>query len=66
MSTSPAWTGCAEPSSDIWDRIRKGFAMPDLEGTLVDDRTQWYAARPDYMERMVGGRAATSTTSSRS
>ncbi|GMG90581.1 transglycosylase SLT domain-containing protein [Cupriavidus metallidurans] len=42
------------PSSDIWDRIRKGFAMPDLEGTLVDDRTQWYAARPDYMERMVG------------
>ncbi len=42
------------PSSDIWDRIRKGFAMPELEGTLVDDRTQWYAARPDYMERMVG------------
>ena len=42
------------PSNDIWDRIRKGFAMPDLEGTLVDDRTQWYAARPDYMERMVG------------
>lgn len=42
------------PSSDIWGRIRKGFAMPDLEGTLVDDRTQWYAARPEYMERMVG------------
>ncbi len=42
------------PSSDIWDRIRRGFAMPDLEGTLVDDRTQWYAQRPEYMERMVG------------
>ncbi|WP_454764333.1 transglycosylase SLT domain-containing protein [Cupriavidus campinensis] len=42
------------PSSDIWDRIRRGFAMQDLEGTLVDDRTQWYATRPDYMERMVG------------
>ncbi|XQU74255.1 Membrane-bound lytic murein transglycosylase D [Cupriavidus sp. H18C2] len=42
------------PSADIWARIRKGFTMPDLEGTLVDDRTQWYAARPDYMERMVG------------
>jgi membrane-bound lytic murein transglycosylase D len=42
------------PSNDIWDRIRRGFAMQDLEGTLVDDRTQWYAARPDYMERMVG------------
>jgi membrane-bound lytic murein transglycosylase D len=42
------------PSNDIWDRIRRGFAMPDLEGTLVDDRTQWYAQRPEYMERMVG------------
>ncbi|KWR92110.1 transglycosylase SLT domain-containing protein [Cupriavidus sp. IDO] len=42
------------PSTDIWDRIRRGFAMPDLEGTLVDDRTQWYAQRPEYMERMVG------------
>ena len=41
------------PSSDIWDRIRRGFGMPDLEGTLVDDRTQWYAQRPEYMERMV-------------
>ncbi|GLC91616.1 murein transglycosylase [Cupriavidus sp. TA19] len=42
------------PSNDIWDRIRRGFAMQDLEGTLVDDRTQWYAQRPEYMERMVG------------
>ncbi len=42
------------PSNDIWARIRRGFAMQDLEGTLVDDRTQWYAQRPEYMERMVG------------
>ncbi len=42
------------PSNDIWGRIRRGFAMTDLEGTLVDDRTQWYAQRPEYMERMVG------------
>ncbi|WP_354685424.1 transglycosylase SLT domain-containing protein [Cupriavidus necator] len=42
------------PSTDIWDRIRRGFAMPDLEGTLVDDRAQWYSQRPEYMERMVG------------
>ncbi len=46
------WLG--GPSNDIWDRIRRGFAMQDLEGTLVDDRTQWYAQRPEYMERMVG------------
>ncbi|WP_428852797.1 transglycosylase SLT domain-containing protein [Imbroritus primus] len=42
------------PASNIWSRIRRGFAMPDLESDLVEDRTQWYAKRPDYMERMVG------------
>jgi membrane-bound lytic murein transglycosylase D len=37
---------------DLWERIRKGYAMPDLEGDLVNDRTQWYASKPDYMQRM--------------
>jgi len=39
--------------ADLWDRIRRGFAMPDLEGDLVRDREQWYATRPDYMQRMT-------------
>ncbi|MHA7601916.1 transglycosylase SLT domain-containing protein [Alicycliphilus sp. T452] len=39
--------------SDLWDRIRRGFAMPDLDTDLVRDREQWYAARPDYMQRMT-------------
>ena len=43
----------AEPPSDIWVRIRQGFAMPDLENDLVKDREEWYAARPDYMVRMT-------------
>ncbi|MCS6765987.1 MAG: transglycosylase SLT domain-containing protein [Candidatus Protistobacter heckmanni] len=38
---------------DLWARIRRGFAMPDLSGLLVEDRTQWYANRPDYVARMV-------------
>ena len=33
--------------SDLWDRIRRGFAMPDLQHPLVQDREQWYANRPD-------------------
>ncbi len=41
------------PPADIWERIRQGFAMPNLEGDLVRDREQWYAARPDYMLRMT-------------
>ena len=38
---------------DIWDRIRRGFAMPDLDSELVRDREQWYASRPDYIQRMT-------------
>jgi membrane-bound lytic murein transglycosylase D len=34
-------------------RIRNGFAMPDLQVDLVQDREQWYANRPDYIERMT-------------
>jgi membrane-bound lytic murein transglycosylase D len=39
--------------ADLWDRIRRGFAMPDLQNDLVQDREQWYASRPDYMQRMT-------------
>ena len=38
--------------NDLWERIRKGYKMPDLETDLVVDRTQWYAAKPDYLQRM--------------
>ena len=39
--------------ADLWDRVRRGFAMPDLQHELVQDREQWYATRPDYMLRMT-------------
>ena len=45
--------GLQPPPADIWERIRRGFAMPDLDNPLVRDREQWYAARPDYMVRMT-------------
>ena len=38
---------------DLWERIRRGFAMPDLQTDLVTDRVQWYAARPDSIARMT-------------
>lgn len=42
-----------EPPKELWDRIRRGFAMPDLQNELVTEREQWYASRPDYMQRMT-------------
>ncbi|MDL9997810.1 transglycosylase SLT domain-containing protein [Variovorax sp. J22P240] len=41
------------PPTDMWDRIRRGFKMPNLDSDLVRDREQWYASRPDYMQRMT-------------
>ena len=43
----------AEPPKELWDRIRRGYAMPDLQDPLVTDREQWYASRPDYIQRMT-------------
>jgi membrane-bound lytic murein transglycosylase D len=42
-----------EIPADLWTRIRLGFAMPDLQVDLVQEREQWYANRPDYIERMT-------------
>ena len=42
-----------EPPRELWDRIRRGFAMPNLQSELVTDREQWYSSRPDYILRMT-------------
>ncbi|HWI80538.1 transglycosylase SLT domain-containing protein [Ramlibacter sp.] len=42
-----------QPPADLWDRIRRGFAMPNLEGDLVRQQEQWYVSRPDYIQRMT-------------
>ncbi|MDR1968415.1 MAG: transglycosylase SLT domain-containing protein [Burkholderiaceae bacterium] len=41
------------PPSDIWDRMRRRFAIPDLNTDLVRQQEQRYASRPDYIPRMV-------------
>ena len=41
------------PPADLWERIRRGYAMPDLDNDLVHDREQWYGSRPDYILRMT-------------
>jgi membrane-bound lytic murein transglycosylase D len=47
-----------EDAEDIWDRIRRGFAMPDLDTELVTDQQIFYLNRPSYLKRVFerGGR----------
>jgi membrane-bound lytic murein transglycosylase D len=42
------------PAPDLWDRIVDGYAIPDLDDDpLVAKWERYYAARPDYVARMV-------------
>jgi membrane-bound lytic murein transglycosylase D len=38
---------------DLFERIRRGFAMPDLDDERVRYHQDWYLERPDYLRRMV-------------
>ena len=39
--------------TDLWLRVRRGFAIPDLDTDLVRKGEQWYTSRPDYVARMT-------------
>ncbi len=41
------------PQADLWSRVRNGFGIQDLDNDIVRGREQWYAARPDYVDRMT-------------
>ncbi len=36
---------------DLWERIREGFAIPDLNNPLVATHVTWYSSRPEYIQR---------------
>ena len=48
----PSVTLLATPA-DLWERIRRGLAMNNLDDELVRQHEQWYLARPDYIQRMT-------------
>jgi membrane-bound lytic murein transglycosylase D len=49
----PSGIDRAQEPTDLWLRIRKGFAMKDLTGPLVKQKTAQYAARPEYLQRIL-------------
>jgi membrane-bound lytic murein transglycosylase D len=52
LASSQGVAGMQVPA-DLWDRIRRGFKMNDLDGDLVRQQEQWYTSRPDYIQRMT-------------
>ncbi|WIV99454.1 transglycosylase SLT domain-containing protein [Kinneretia aquatilis] len=39
--------------NDLWDRLRAGFQLEDLDNEGVRRAEAWYSARPDYVQRMT-------------
>jgi membrane-bound lytic murein transglycosylase D len=37
--------------TDVWNRIRSGYGIPDINNSLVQKHASWYADRPDYIAR---------------
>ncbi|HEY0664089.1 MAG TPA: transglycosylase SLT domain-containing protein, partial [Thiobacillaceae bacterium] len=40
------------PPEDLWERIRRGFQIQDLDNALVRDKVASYASRPEYLQRV--------------
>lgn len=38
--------------TDVWGRIRTGYAIPDINNQLVTKHVTWYSTRPDYIARI--------------
>lgn len=41
------------PPTDAWDRIRRGFAIPNLNTDLSRQWTDYYASHPEAVQRMA-------------
>ncbi|MEI7456956.1 MAG: transglycosylase SLT domain-containing protein [Nitrosomonadales bacterium] len=39
--------------NDLWQRLREGFTMRQMNDPLVTRHEQWYATRPEYVARMM-------------
>ncbi|NWG30012.1 MAG: transglycosylase SLT domain-containing protein [Rhodocyclaceae bacterium] len=51
-NSAPPLIDLTVPPEDLWQRIRRGFAMPDLHDPLVAERQSWYLNRPEMLRRI--------------
>ncbi|MBS1190457.1 MAG: LysM peptidoglycan-binding protein [Rhodocyclaceae bacterium] len=51
--TLPGTIDLTTETDDLWQRIRNGFTMPNLNNELVLYHQQWYQNRPELLRRIV-------------
>lgn len=42
-----------EPPGDIWERIRRSYALPEQQHPRINTQLEWYARHPAYMKRVA-------------
>lgn len=54
LAGSEAGDGSSEaPAEDLWERMRRGFALPDPDHARIDAQLAWYGRHPDYLDRIA-------------
>src|SRR5687768_10502053 len=51
--TSNPPTNISAPPIDLWERIRNGFSMAELDNEEVRNNEDFYASQPEHMKRIV-------------
>ena len=50
---APRTVDLTKRPDDIWDRVRTGFAIPNINTPLVAEQQAWFLSHPDYLRRAV-------------
>jgi membrane-bound lytic murein transglycosylase D len=56
LSATPTQVAGLTPAqyADLFDRMRAGFKLDDVERLAVEQQLNWFASHPDYLERAFG------------
>ena len=56
LSDTPTQVAGLTPAqyADLFDRMRAGFKLEDVERVAVEQQLNWFASHPDYLERAFG------------
>ena len=52
LQRAPVFKAEDYKEADVWGRIRSGYAIPDINNSLVGKHINWYSTRPDYVARV--------------
>jgi membrane-bound lytic murein transglycosylase D len=50
-SAAPYLVDLTVHADDVWDRIRMGFAVPNMDSPLVVEQQAWFLSHPDFLQR---------------